>query len=171
MFKQIQEYVEGDACGVCWGVGKAFGVVETPKRILITGSGFVGACAVCNGSFIAEQVPTFPCRYAFDDGSATGVINFGVVNTAFSMGISGGGPCYGKNEGLCVLTSTDAGKTVSLSIIDPPTPEWKIAIEQNFSPSLETHSLNLGAANGDEVLVLARRRDRVKLHVRFSPEY
>lgn len=170
-FRQITEYVSGISCANCWGIGKAFGDVPTPLRINITGSGFVGACAVCNGTFIALQDGVNPCRFKFDDGTRYGDIVFSVANTFFIMGESGVGDCYNRGEVPCVLTSTFAGETVSVAITDPPTPEFKIAIDQNFSPSLQTSFLHLGAVGADEVLILARKLDRIKMHVKFTPDY
>lgn len=171
MFKPIEEYVEGNACANCWGVGKTFGDVPVPKRIEVTGSGFAGVFAVCNDTFIAEQAALTPCKYEFWKGTVAGWIFFTAVDTHFELGVAGEGPAYSKDEALCTLQSTDAGKTVTVAITEPPTPEYKIAIDQNFSPSLDTHFLNLGPADSDEVSVIARRRDRIKLHVRFTPEY
>lgn len=171
MFKPIVEYVEGAVCDRCFGIGKTFGDIPTPKRVTMTGSGFIGVEAVCNGTFILTQDGGNPHRWLFDDGVAAGEWTHGVANTLFRMLISGGGDTYWRLENLCDLISTFAGETVSIEIDEPPTPEYKFTIDQNFSPSLHTHYLALGAADTDEVSVVARRRDQVKLHFRFSPEY
>lgn len=115
MGQEIEEYEEGDNCTHCWGAGKTFGDYPTPKRVYMTGSGFAGVFAPCNGKFIAEQSGTFPCTFSFDDGLVYGSWIVGPVNTAFIMGVVGEGDGYHKNEGLCKLSSSDAGKTVSIS--------------------------------------------------------
>lgn len=167
----IEEYEEGDSCSNCWGPSKTFGDVPTPKRIRVTGSGFAGACAPCNNTFVVEQTNLFPCRYEYFGAIVDIVINFGAVNTAFSMSVDGVGLCYAKNEGLCILTSTDVGKTVTIEIDRPLTPEYKIAKAQNFAPSDHTWFENFGPSNGDEVLRLANKLDRICLYAKFEPDY
>lgn len=87
------------------------------------------------------------------------------------MGVTGEGDAYDKNEGLCILTSTDAEKTMTVEIDEPPTPEWKIAFDQNFSPDRKTVFLNLGAVNGEKVLRFANQFHRVNLLAKYEPEY
>lgn len=171
MFKPIKEYVEGDLCTNCWGVGKTFGDVPTPKRIYITGSGFIGVCAPCNDTFIALQNSVNPCLWEFDTGAVSGSWLLEPLATVFKMDTPDLGVCYDVREGPCELISISGAKSVTISINEPPTPEYKIAIDQNFSPSLQTYFLDLGAVNSDEVLILARRLDQVNLHVRYEPEY
>jgi len=171
MFKPVFEYVEGNACAICWGNGKTFGDVPTPERIEMTGSGFAGVFAVCNDTFIADQTALNACRYEFHIGTVNGTLIFSAIDTYFELSVDGEGLAYAELEGICVKVSTNAGKTVSVAVAEPPTPEYKFAINQNFSPSLLTHFLALGPTDSDEVSVIARRRDQVKLHFRFSPEY
>ncbi len=114
MGEPVEEYEEGNDCIRCWGVGKSFGDYPTPKRLYVTGSGFVGGCAVLNDTFIVKQTNLFPCKYELLGPPVDIVINFGATNTSFAISVSGVGVCYSKNEGLCVLVSTDAGKTVKI---------------------------------------------------------
>lgn len=170
-WKPIEEYVEGAACGNCWGAAKTFGDTPTPKRITITGSGFVGPAAVCNGTFIMTQDPGNPCRWLFDDGTATGEWFVTIVSSTFIMGISGGPAVYFRVEGLCVKVSVLGPESVSIDIDEPPTPEYKIAVDQNFSPSKRTHYRDRGAVGADEVLQIAKRLDRIRILAKYEPEY
>jgi hypothetical protein len=111
----IDEYEEGQQCTICWGPGKTFGDYPTPKHVYLTGSGFVGACAVCNGKFIATQSPVAPCGYTFDDGSAKGALTYGVAVTTFQMGISGGAWCLNQAAGLCAKSITVGAMKVEVS--------------------------------------------------------
>lgn len=167
----IEEYEEGDSCTICWGSGKTFGAIPTPKRIEMTGSGFAGVFAVCNNTFIADQTALNACRYEFYIGTVNGILIFGAVNTYFEMSVDGEGLAYAKSEGLCVLTSTDTGKTVTIEIDQPQTPQFKIAKTQNFAPSDRTWFENFGASNDDEVLRLANKLDRICLYAKFEPDY
>jgi len=53
----------------------------------------------------------------------------------------------------------------------PETPEYKIAKTQNFAPSDKTWYEPYGSTNGDEVLRLANKLDRICLYVKYEPEY
>lgn len=171
MFKEIEEYVTGAACANCWGSGKTFGDIDTPKRITITGSGFAGACAPCNDTFIAEQDVFAPCLWKFNNGTVLGSWTAGPLATLFQLEMVGGPVCYNQTGAKCAIVSTFGGATVTIDPVQPQTPEWNIAFDKNFSPNPDTVFLNLGAVNGDEVLILASRPDRVKLHVLYEPEY
>lgn len=109
------EYEPGDACGFCWGEGKAYGDKPTPKRVRITGSGFAGACAPCNNTFVAEQVLGSPCAWAYFDGTVACSWNLALHFSVFLMEVAGVGICYEGTEGPCVKESTFEGKTVSVS--------------------------------------------------------
>lgn len=167
----IVEYAAGVACANCWGVAEAFGDVPTPLRITITGAGFAGADLPLNDTFIAEQMGGSPCIWSFDTGIVYGSWQSGAANAFFQMGLTGGPASFQTVEAKCALLSVLGAESVSISATDPVTPEHKIAYEQNFSPNKPTYAMNLGSADTDEVLVMAKRSDRVKLHVRFVPDY
>lgn len=171
IFRPIIEYEAGVACVNCWGAGKTFGDVPAPKRITMTGSGFVGACAVCNGTFIAEQVLGTPCKWSFDDGTTKGEWAVTPALTIFNLGISGGAWCFAKTIGLCKTVCVDGAKSMTIEIDDPPTPEHKIAKDQKFSPNDITYFDNFGAINGNEVTAICRRADGVRIFVEYEPEY
>lgn len=115
MGEEIEPYEPGENCPACWGEGKTFGNYPTPKRIYITGSGFVGDCAICNGKFLAEQDAVDHCKWAFDNGTVAGHWICGDVATDFMLRISGGDQCYFKREGLCAKTSSIFDRTVEVS--------------------------------------------------------
>lgn len=106
MGKPIVPVETGGNCENCWGIGKTFGDSPTPKRIYLTASGFAGACAVCNGTFILTQVLLQPCIFTMDDGTRFAEVIFGIANTQFTMEISGGANCYVQIEALCAKVST-----------------------------------------------------------------
>ncbi|MCK5616898.1 hypothetical protein KAR91_84330 [Candidatus Pacearchaeota archaeon] len=170
-WKPIEEFIEGDACINCWGAGKTFGDTPTPERITMTGAGFAGPAAVCNGTFILTQDPGNPCRWLFDDGTATGEWFVTIVSSTFIMGISGGPAVYFQVEGLCVKVSTLGPESVSIEIEEPPTPEYKIAVDQGFAPSEKTYYRDHGAVGADKVLQVAKRLDRINIHAKYEPEY
>lgn len=75
------EYTAGIQCPDCWGFGKAFGDVPTPKYASITFSGLLPPWDVANKKFIGEQDPLIPCKWDFEDATVIG--NY-VMNIAFS---------------------------------------------------------------------------------------
>jgi len=171
MYQPIEQHEPGDTCPNCWGPAKPFGDIQTPKRILLTASGFAGACAVCNGTFILEQNPFLPCIFDMDDGSVFAEIIFGDVNTQFTMEISGGANCYLQLEGVCTKVSTFNGVTITIDEAGPATPEWRIAFDDNLTANRKTVHENLGAINGEKVLRLANKLDRINIYVKYVPEY
>jgi len=171
MLDLIDKYESGISCPNCWGPGKTFGDVPGPKRIRLTASGFVGACAVCNGTFILEQTVLLPCIYYLDDGSTVAEVIFGVANTQFTMEISGGANCYLQVEGLCALSSNFGAVTIEIKIDEPFTPAWKIAFEQNFSSEADTRHAHYKPVNSKEVVFLFDTSSSVKLHVKHTPDY
>jgi len=66
------EYGGGDDCLQCWGLGKPFGDVDTPKYVYITWTGLVGGLAPANKTFIATQNPVEPAQWLFNDGIFSG---------------------------------------------------------------------------------------------------
>lgn len=170
-WKPIKQFESGASCANCWGPGKTFGDISTPKRIYVTGSGFAGACAVCNGTFIAEQDPFSPCLWTFNNGIVLGSWSVGPVFTIFYLAIVGGADCFLQTGGLCSVTKTFGGATVTISPVGPTTPEYRIAFEHNFAPSRSTVYENLGAVNSEKVLRLAKRLDSVNVYVKYKPEY
>lgn len=66
----------GDACTVCWGDGKPFGVGETPESVTVViqniekGPGWMaGDGEPPNGTFLLTQNVGVACRFDFEDGS------------------------------------------------------------------------------------------------------
>ena len=74
----------GDTCSVCWGVGKAFGDIDTPSSIILNFSGISksptwmsGDPEPLDGAFLFTQDLSTPCE--FDDTTA------GLVGTVFFL--------------------------------------------------------------------------------------
>lgn len=64
----------GDACTLCWGNGKAFGVGETPESITVViqnvekgPTWIAGDGEPPNGTFELLQNESLPCRFEFED--------------------------------------------------------------------------------------------------------
>lgn len=53
----------------------------------------------------------------------------------------------------------------------PPTPAYKIAVEQNFSPNDDTIHELWKPVNSKEVIRLVSVADRVKVYVKHTPDY
>ena len=115
MGEPVEEYEEGNNCAHCWGIGKEFGDYATPKRVYMTGAGFVGGAGVCNGTFIATQDPVSACKWSFDDGTRNGSWILTAVASEFKMGISGGSLVYNQVEFACKKFSTTNGESVTIS--------------------------------------------------------
>ncbi|GAH72725.1 unnamed protein product, partial [marine sediment metagenome] len=71
------EYTPGAICGNCWGPGRPFGDVPTPKYASITFSGLVGIWAPANKKFIGTQDPLAACIWRFEDAIFTGWYLYG----------------------------------------------------------------------------------------------
>lgn len=115
MGEEIVEYEPGEDCPTCWGPGKEFGDYPPPKRVIITGSGFTGACAVCNDSFVAMQNPIMPCQWDFDDGVVQGYWNSGIYQPSFLLRLSGGADCHVAGGPHCILETGYDGHTMRVS--------------------------------------------------------
>jgi len=66
----IPPYIEGDACSICWGVGKTFGSNAPPRFIICTIAGVAKTASWVeiageenNGTFRLEQVSGDGCKY------------------------------------------------------------------------------------------------------------
>ncbi|GAI03417.1 unnamed protein product [marine sediment metagenome] len=70
------EYTVGIPCPQCWGPGKPFGDVPTPKFVSITFTGLVGIWAPANHKWIGQQDPLMPCLWDFEDATFVGTYYF-----------------------------------------------------------------------------------------------
>ncbi len=84
-------YVVGNPCTLCWGPGKAFGDVPTPKYVSITFSGLPPPFDIANHKWIGQQDPLNACLWDFEDAIFLGTyyFAFGVtgVYIAFKPGL------------------------------------------------------------------------------------
>ncbi len=61
-------YEAGDDCNICWGVGKPFGDIPTPKEVTATFEGVISCNAgwVPDGPYTLEQLDAAPCRWEYE---------------------------------------------------------------------------------------------------------
>lgn len=115
MGNKAEPFEVGDDCEICWGEGKPFGVGATPKRVYITGSGFAGACAPCNDTFVATQDLFAPCTWSFDNGLVSGGWSNGIVWANCDLFVAGVGQCFAGTGWTCDKEFTQDGKKVIIS--------------------------------------------------------
>ena len=102
------EYPPGVNCPVCWGLGKTFGIGNTPEKVYITWTNLPGGWAAGNKIFIAIQRFGFSCFWDFNDGNFVGWWTFQAITTAAQISSPGGGPPHYNLLGLpCVTVLTD----------------------------------------------------------------
>lgn len=82
----------GDACSLCWGNSKPFGVGDTPESVVVViqdiekGSTWMPADGEPpDGIFILTQIGGTPCGYALFDADFSMFFNFGPVAAGFSI--------------------------------------------------------------------------------------
>lgn len=102
------EYPAGDPCGWCWGLGKPYGDVDTPKDVFLTWSGLPAPYIAANKTWKATQDPVHPCLWYWSDGIFQGYWNYQEFFTiAFirEFGAPGGQDAFG---GVCSMECTAA---------------------------------------------------------------
>jgi len=79
-------YTPGNPCNRCWGPGKAFGDVPTPKYVSIIFSGLTGIWAPANHKWIGQQDPLNACLWDFEDATFLGTYYFYDGGTGVYLG-------------------------------------------------------------------------------------
>lgn len=106
-------YEPGDQCGWCWGDGKPFGDVITPKYLYMTGSGFPPICDNCNDTFVLTQDPVNHCFWWLDEPGLDLMYQLTEFGSHFFMGCPG--DCFDFATGPCLKTITRFGRTVTIT--------------------------------------------------------
>ena len=109
------EYESGDSCAQCWGPGKTFGDVSTPKKIFITWAGLSGIFAGGNKTFIGIQEPGAPCLWHYNDGVYEGFGGFDAGASGCRIKLVGATPFVLASGGWCALVLT-SGPVVTCTI-------------------------------------------------------
>jgi len=110
------EYPAGDDCTKCWGIGKTFGVGDTPLKVYITWTGLAGGLAGGNKTFVGVQDSVVPCQWNFDDGVYSGKYWFtGVLTRAWIELKPGAPPGIGIAGGICDIALAGLGATCTIS--------------------------------------------------------
>jgi len=98
------EYEVGNDCLECWGPGKTFGDVSTPKKIFITWAGLGGIWAGGNKTFIGIQDSVEPCLWHYNDGVFEGFAGFDAGASGCQLKFIGATPYVQASGGLCAKT-------------------------------------------------------------------
>jgi len=110
------QYTSGDDCTICWGLGKPFGDVPTPKKIYITWSGLLDLFAPANGPHIGIQDPLVPYLWIFTDATFSGDWTFQPTFTRGLILLNANPAIFIWVFGdVCVLSCTDGEFTCSIS--------------------------------------------------------
>lgn len=99
----VDESEAGLLCRICWGLGKPFGNVHTPKRLYMTASGFVPPVDGANGVFILTQDPVLPCYWDGPKGDYIGYFEFDAMNSL----------CEIKKGAVSIFQAVDVPCTLS----------------------------------------------------------
>ncbi|GAH61530.1 unnamed protein product, partial [marine sediment metagenome] len=164
-------YECADICETCWGNGKAFGDICTPRHINFNPSGYGGGDADFNGSFILTQTPFHSCVFDYNDGEIFAEVIFGEGATQFTIGHVGMGDDHVIMANKCSLFAEEEGGQIVLQIDKPATPDWKFGIDQNFSPSMKTVHEDLGPGDDGEVIRLCYKPDGICIYIAYEPDY
>lgn len=169
-WKDVEETVAGAACTHCWGPAKPFGDVDTPLHVTMTGVGFTGLCSPLNSTFVLDQDSFDPCLWVFDNGVVKVSWALSAIASTFFMMVYGVGTCYSIGESPCTLVSVWSPRTVTVSITDPNSPAYKIAIEQNFIPSDDGLYKIWQNVDSKEVLRFFNAKDNALISVKHTPD-
>lgn len=112
MGDKAEEYEAGDQCVFCWGEGKPFGDILTPKRLYMTGKGFPALCAACNDTFVLTQDPDNPCFWWLDIPGFELMYQLTELGSHFFMACPG--DCFDFGAGPCLKTITRFGRTITI---------------------------------------------------------
>ena len=110
------EYSPGDDATVCWGLGKTFGDVSTPKSVYLTFTGLLGGWINANKTFIATQRVGFPFIWDFDDGNFVGFWTYTAINCSARVSSPGGGaPHFTLFGNFCALVAVNGAASCTIS--------------------------------------------------------
>ncbi len=110
------QYVPGDLCTHCWGLGKAFGDFPTPWKVFIEWEGLVGPLLGANKIYVGTQNPVIPCQYTFNDGTFSGFWNYNPATADAQVWLNLNPGTFVFLFGpLCTLSMTNGVATVTIS--------------------------------------------------------
>ena len=101
------QYPPGDDAGVCWGLGKTFGVGSTPYQVILTWAGIVPPFDSANGTYIATQDAVDQNKWNLTDAVWEGYLNYNVGGTVASIKPIGIPISVNAFGGLCALACTE----------------------------------------------------------------
>jgi len=96
------QYIPGENCSSCFGSGKAFGDIQTPKEVFLIFGGLTWPFSRVEIAFIAIQNVDYPCFWSYADANWMAMWSFTNTTTTAQIVEAGfpprfldfaGGPC------------------------------------------------------------------------------
>jgi len=178
------DYEEGNPCTRCWGPGKPFGDVPTPKYMVLNVSG-VFPCPPNeknppNGSWLLTQAEGFPCAWNLTTSNYIMGFGFGVDFTECWIRDIPSDKFWfrGLPEPVCTTFNKNwwsectpglfaAGGVVKIGYIKHPIAQ-KLLLENNLNKQDGTFMQNWLLENGIEVARYANLQTPMCVYVKFD---
>lgn len=110
------QYTAGDTCEWCWGPGKIFGDVFTPKYLYLTWAGLAPPFDVGNKKFIVTQDEDLPCIWTgWDENVFVYWLHTDFLTEAYIAMLPGEIPWFTAVGALCVEIVAFAGASCIIS--------------------------------------------------------